>query len=78
MVDQKQFETSLKSGEKVRLRWRGCAGMATIVRVNRSSIAVMTDEPIGPLPRGERVLVNKTVSGRWSASKCVRPLESTK
>lgn len=77
-MNQSQFEASLQTGAKVRLRWRGYAGTATVIRINRSSITVKTDEPIGALPRGKSVLVNKTVSGRWSAANCVRPLDGSK
>ena len=73
-MNQKDFEGSLQKGQKVRLRWRGKFVLATVFRVNRSSIAVVTDEKLNDIPAGTRVSVDRAVSGRWSANNCVRPL----
>ena len=74
-MDQKTFEASLRAGQTVRLRWRGQSCEATVERVNRVSIAVITKENILDKPVGARILVNRVTSGRSSASNCVRPLE---
>ena len=74
-MDQKTFEASLKAGQTVRLRWRGQICQATVERVNRSSIAVITKEKMLNELAGDRILVNRVTSGRWSASNCVRPLD---
>lgn len=73
-MDQKHFEASLKAGQEIRLRYRGVFGRAIVDRVNRSSFTVLTEEVIGALPAGTCIRVNRVVSGRWSASNCVRPL----
>lgn len=73
-MDQKNFEASLKVGQKIRLRYRGVRGLAKVHRVNRSSFTVLTEEVIGDMPAGTYIRVNRVVSGRWSASHCVRPL----
>ena len=74
-MDQKTFEASLKAGQAVRLRWRGQICKATVERVNRASIAVITKEKMLDELAGARILVNRVSSGRWSASNCVRPLD---
>jgi hypothetical protein len=74
-MDQKTFEASLKAGQTVRLRWRGQICKATVERVNRASIAVITKEKILDELAGARILVNRVTSGRWSASNCVRPVD---
>jgi len=74
-MDQKTFEASLQAGQTVRLRWRGQICEATVERVNRASIAVVTKEKILDEQAGARILVNRVASGRWSASNCVRPLD---
>jgi hypothetical protein len=74
-MDQKTFEASLKAGQTVRLRWRGQICKATVERVNRSSIAVITKEKILNELAGARILVNRVTSGRRSASNCVRPVD---
>jgi hypothetical protein len=74
-MDQKTFEASLIAGQAVRLRWRGQSCRAMVERVNRASVAVITKEKILDKTAGTRILVDRVVSGRWSASNCVRPLE---
>ena len=74
-MDQKSFEASLKAGQTIRLRWRGQSCHATVERVNRASIAVIIKEKLLDEPAGTRILVDRVVSGRWSASNCVRPLD---
>jgi hypothetical protein len=72
---QKTLEASLKVGQTVRLRWRGQIWEATVERVNRASIAVITKEKMQDELAGARILVNRVTSGRWSASNCIRPLD---
>jgi len=74
-MDQKTFEASLKAGQTVRLRWRGQSCRATVERVNRASVAVIIEENMLDNLAGTRILVDRVVSGRWSASNCVRPLD---
>jgi len=74
-MDQKTFEASLRAGQTVRLRWRGQTCEATVERVNRASIAVITKEKVLDELAGARILVNRVTSGRSSASNCVRPLD---
>jgi hypothetical protein len=74
-MDQKTFEASLRAGQAIRLRWRGQTCEATVERVNRASIAVITKEKVLDELAGARILVNRVVSGRWSTSNCVRPLD---
>jgi hypothetical protein len=74
-MDQKSFEASLEPGQNVCLRWRGQSCLATVLRVNRASVTVITKEEILNNPTGMRILVNRVVSGRWSISNSVRPLE---
>jgi len=74
-MDQKIFEASLKAGQTVRLRWRGQSCQATVERVNRASVAVIIEGKILDNPAGTRIIVGRVVSGRWSASNCVRPLD---
>jgi hypothetical protein len=73
-MNQKDFEASLQKGQEVRLRWRGKFALATVFRVNKSSISVVTKEKLDDIPAGTRVLVDRATSGRRSASNCVRPL----
>jgi hypothetical protein len=74
-MDQKTFEASLKAGQTIRLRWRGQSCHGTVERVNRASIAVIIKEKLLDNSAGTRILVDRVVSGRWSASNCVRPLD---
>jgi len=74
-MNQKDFEASLQKGQEVRLRWRGKFVLATVFRVNKSSISVVTKEKLDDIPAGTRVLVDRATSGRRSASNCVRPLD---
>ena len=74
-MDQKTFEASLKAGQTVRLLWQGQSCEATVERVNRASVAVITKEKMLNKPAGTRILVDRVVSGRRSASNCVRPLD---
>jgi hypothetical protein len=48
--------------------------LATVFRVNKSSISVVTKEKLDDVPAGTRVLVDRAISGRRSASNCARPL----
>lgn len=73
-MNQKDFESSLQKGQEVRLRWRGKFVLATVFRVNKSSISVVTKEELEDIPVGTRVAVYRATSGRRSASNCVRPL----
>jgi hypothetical protein len=74
-MTQKEFEASLQSGQEVKLRWRGVSCRAVIDKVNKASFAVRTSEAMNHLPAGTRLTVVRVVSGRWSASKCVRPAD---
>jgi hypothetical protein len=74
-MNQKDFESSLQKGQEVRLRWRGKFALATVFRVNKSSISVVTREVLEDIPVGARVVVDRAVSGRRSANNCVRPLD---
>jgi len=73
-MNQKDFEASLQKGQEVRLRWRGKFVLATVFRVNKSSISVVTREVLEDIPVGARIVVDRAVSGRRSANNCVRPL----
>ena len=73
-MNQKDFEATLKDGQEVRLRWHETSVLATVERVNKSSIAVRIKEPIAGYDAGSRVVVARVLSGRRSAGKCVRPV----
>jgi hypothetical protein len=73
-LTQKDFEASLVEGQEVRLRWKDDSGRAVVEQINRASISVRVQEGIGSFPVGEQILVKRVSSGRWCASKCVRPI----
>jgi len=72
-LSQREFEASLKTGDRVCLRWRKGSGPAVIADVNPKSFSVKLSSGIGGYPAGSLVRVNRVVSTRWSASNCVRP-----
>ena len=74
-MNQKDFEASLQKGQEVRLRWRGSSCCATVERINKVSIAVITKEAMGDTLAGTRLVVNRANSNRRSASNCVRPAD---
>ena len=73
-MNQHDFELTLKPKMKVWLRWHGKFVPATVTKLNKSSVAVVIDAPIGDCAKGETLRVNLASSGRWSAANCVRPL----
>jgi len=72
-MDQREFEATLTEGQEVRLRYRGSSVPAVVEKVNRKSITVRVHDSIGNINKDGRVVVNRVISGRWSAGNCVRP-----
>ena len=72
-MTQREFEASLKVGDRVCVRWRQGMGPGVIAEVHQKSFNVELSSAIGKYPPGSIVRVNRVASARWSAGSCVRP-----